>query len=71
MNKTSANLMYIAAVFRVADLSRWLAFYRDQLGFRVDFVYEGFYVGVCRDNCRIHFDARRHKRCGRPGGQQG
>jgi catechol 2,3-dioxygenase-like lactoylglutathione lyase family enzyme len=54
MNKTSANLMYIAPVFRVADIPRSLAFYRDQLGFAVDFVYEGMYAGVRRDDCRIH-----------------
>jgi catechol 2,3-dioxygenase-like lactoylglutathione lyase family enzyme len=41
MSKTSANLTYIAPVFRVTDLSRSLAFYRDQLGFTVEFVYEG------------------------------
>jgi catechol 2,3-dioxygenase-like lactoylglutathione lyase family enzyme len=55
MNKTSASLSYIAPVFRVADLSRSLAFYRDRLSFAIEFVYEGFYAGVCRDDCRIHF----------------
>ena len=54
MNETSANLTYLAPVFRVADISRSLGFYRDQLGFTVEFVYEGFYAGVCRDDCRIH-----------------
>src|SRR3974390_3615966 len=60
MSKTSANLTYIAPVFRVTDLSRSLAFYRDQLGFTVEFVYEGFYAGVCRDNCRIHLKCAAH-----------
>jgi len=54
MNKTSASLSYIAPVFRVADLARSLAFYRDRLSFAVEFVEEGFYAGVCRDDCRIH-----------------
>lgn len=54
MNRTPASLTFIAPVFPVADISRSLAFYRDQLGFAVEFVYEGFYAGVCRDNCRIH-----------------
>ena len=54
MNELSASLSYIAPVFRVADIARSLAFYCDQLSFVVEFVYEGFYAGVCRDNCRIH-----------------
>ena len=54
------SLTYIAAVFQVTDLSRSLAFYRDQLGFTVEFVYEGFYAGVCRDNCRIHLKCATH-----------
>ena len=43
------SLTYIAPVFQVADLARSLAFYRDQLGFDVAFVYEGSYADVCRD----------------------
>jgi catechol 2,3-dioxygenase-like lactoylglutathione lyase family enzyme len=54
MSATEASLSYIAPVFRVADIPRSLAFYRDQLSFVVEFVYEGFYAGVCRDDCRIH-----------------
>lgn len=46
MNKNSANLTYIAPVFRVADISRSLDFYRDQLGFTVEFCYEDFYAGI-------------------------
>ena len=44
----------IASVFRVKNLSRSLAFYRDQLGFGVEFVHESFYAGLQRDGCRIH-----------------
>ena len=54
MNKTSSSLTYIAPVFRVADISRSLAFYCDRLGFAVEFVHEGLYASVCRDDCRIH-----------------
>jgi catechol 2,3-dioxygenase-like lactoylglutathione lyase family enzyme len=54
MNQPASRLNYIAPVFRVADLSRSLGFYRDKLGFGVDFVFEGLYVGVSRDSCRIH-----------------
>ena len=54
MTEASESLSHIAPVFRVVDLSRSLAFYRDQLGFTVEFVYESFYAGVCRDGCHIH-----------------
>jgi catechol 2,3-dioxygenase-like lactoylglutathione lyase family enzyme len=54
MTEDDTSLTYIAPVLRVADLSRSLTFYRDQLGFTVEFVDEGFYAGVCRDDCRIH-----------------
>jgi len=50
------GLTYIAPVFRVADLARSLAFYRDQLGFDVAFVYEGSYAAVRRDGCHIHLN---------------
>jgi catechol 2,3-dioxygenase-like lactoylglutathione lyase family enzyme len=54
MNKGPKDLIYIAPVFQVADIARSLSFYRDQLGFGVDFVFEGFYAGVSRDGCHIH-----------------
>ncbi len=54
MNKGSENFTYIAPVLRVTDVTRSLKFYRDQLGFTVEFVYGGSYAGVCRDDCRIH-----------------
>ena len=54
MNEAPGILNYIAPVFRVADISRSLAFYREQLGFSLDFVFEGFYAGVSRDGCQIH-----------------
>lgn len=47
-------LTHIAPVFRVADLTRSLAFYRDTLGFELEFCYEGFYASVRRDGCHIH-----------------
>ena len=48
------EVTYIAPVFQVADLARSLAFYRDQHGFEVAFIYEGSYADVCRDGCHIH-----------------
>ena len=49
-----ADLAYIAPVFRVADLARSLAFYRERLGFELDFQYEDFYASVFRDGGYIH-----------------
>ena len=54
MSERPSRLSYVAPVFRVADLARSLAYYRDRLGFEVEFVYEGFYASVIRDGCRIH-----------------
>ena len=54
MNEAPRDIKSIAPVFRVADISRSLAFYREQLGFSVDFVFESFYAGLSRDGCQIH-----------------
>jgi catechol 2,3-dioxygenase-like lactoylglutathione lyase family enzyme len=54
MSSPPPTLTYIAPVFRVRDLERSLAYYRDRLGFDVEFIYEGFYAGLCRDGCHIH-----------------
>src|SRR5689334_14024084 len=60
MNEVAGRLIYIAPVFVVRDLHNSIAFYRDQLGFEIDFTYDSFYASVSRDNCHIHL------RCGRP-----
>jgi catechol 2,3-dioxygenase-like lactoylglutathione lyase family enzyme len=54
MSERSSSLNYVAPVFRVADLARSLSYYRNQLGFELEFNYEGFYAGVLRDGCHIH-----------------
>ena len=54
MNDATGRLTYIAPVLRVPDLKRSIAFYQDQLGFDLDFIYEGSYAGVSRDGCHIH-----------------
>ena len=38
----------------MTDLTRSVSFYRDQLGFALDFVYEGFYASVNRDGAHVH-----------------
>ena len=44
----------IAPQFLVDDLDRSIAYYRDRLGFTLDFVYEDFYASVSRDGFAIH-----------------
>ena len=56
MRESSSRLKYVAPVLQVADLERSLAFYRDQLGFALEFAYEGFYASVIRDGCRVHLN---------------
>ena len=49
-----SDIRYIAPVLVVGDLRRSLSYYRDKLGFEVEFIYEGFYASVLRDGCHIH-----------------
>ena len=44
----------IAPQFLVDDLDRAVAYYRDRLGFELDFIYESFYASVSRDGFAIH-----------------
>jgi len=44
----------IAPQFLVDDLDRAVAYYRDKLGFEVDFIYDSFYASVSRDGFAIH-----------------
>ena len=57
MTSAEGRLTYIAPVLRVRDLKRSLAFYRDQLGFGLDFCYEDFYASVSRDGCHLHLQS--------------
>ena len=56
MRESASRLKYVAPVLRVADLGRSLTYYRDQLGFDLEFHYEGFYASVIRDGCRVHLN---------------
>ena len=49
-----SRLTNLALVLRVNDLPRSVQFYRDQLGFEVEFNYEDFYAGMRREGCSIH-----------------
>lgn len=49
-----AEVTGIAPQFLVDDLDRAVAYYRDKLGFELDFTYESFYASVSRDGFAIH-----------------
>lgn len=49
-----SNLNHVAPVFRVTDLQRSVAYYRDKLGFEVAFNHGGFYAGVTSGGCHVH-----------------
>ena len=50
----AVRIIGIAPQFLVVDLDRAIAYYRDKLGFEVDFIYESFYASVSRDGFAIH-----------------
>ena len=56
MRESASTLKYVAPVLQVADLRRSVTYYRDQLGFNLEFDYEGFYASVIRDGCRVHLN---------------
>jgi uncharacterized glyoxalase superfamily protein PhnB len=49
-----AGLTGISPQFLVDDVSAAIAYYRERLGFGVDFCYESFYAGVSRGGVTIH-----------------
>ena len=50
----AAQITGIAPQFLVDDLDRAIAYYRDRLGFELDFTYQSFYAGVSRNGFAIH-----------------
>lgn len=52
--REGARINAIAPQFLVDDLDRALTYYRDKLGFALDFRYESFYAGIVRDGLSIH-----------------
>jgi uncharacterized glyoxalase superfamily protein PhnB len=52
--RNTAQVTGIAPQFLVDDLERAIAYYRDKLGFSLDFVYDDFYASVSRDGFNIH-----------------
>jgi uncharacterized glyoxalase superfamily protein PhnB len=52
--RSVARLTRIAPQFLVDDIDAAIAYYRDQLGFALEFKYESFYASVSRDGLAIH-----------------
>lgn len=52
--RSAAQITGIAPQFLVDDLDRAIAYYRDRLGFELDFIYQSFYAGVTRNGFAIH-----------------
>ena len=50
----AASLTGISPQFLVDDLPAAMAYYRERLGFEIEFCYESFYAGVSRDGIMIH-----------------
>ena len=50
----TARLTGIVPQFLVDDLDTAIGYYRDRLGFSLDFCYDSFYAGVSRDGFAIH-----------------
>jgi catechol 2,3-dioxygenase-like lactoylglutathione lyase family enzyme len=50
----AARLTGLAPQFLVDDIETAIAYYRDKLGFALDFKYESFYAGVSRDGLVVH-----------------
>jgi catechol 2,3-dioxygenase-like lactoylglutathione lyase family enzyme len=53
-SQRATHLTGIAPQFLVDDLDRAIAYYREKLGFELDFKYESFYAAVTRDGFAIH-----------------
>ena len=53
-SERATQLIGIAPQFLVDDLDRAVQYYRDKLGFELDFKYQSFYAAVARDGLAIH-----------------
>ena len=52
--RSAAKITGIVPQFLVDDLVRAIAYYRDRLGFELDFTYQSLYASVTRDGFAIH-----------------
>ena len=49
-----ASIEFVAPQLLVDDLSLSIAWYEQELGFRTEFVYEGFYAALSRGGATLH-----------------
>jgi uncharacterized glyoxalase superfamily protein PhnB len=63
--RSDSRVTGIAPQFLVDNLERAVAYYRDRLGFELDFTYQSFYAGVSRDGFTIHL-----KHAAKPAGER-
>ena len=55
MNETTQlNVKKICPQFLVKDILHSIEFYKNQLGFELEFLYEDFYAGIVKDGYSIH-----------------
>jgi catechol 2,3-dioxygenase-like lactoylglutathione lyase family enzyme len=54
MEPAVTTITGIAPQFLVDDLGAAIAYYRDRLGFELDFCYESFYASISRNGFSIH-----------------
>lgn len=52
--QSATQITGIIPQFLVDDLERAIAYYRDRLGFELDFTYDSFYASVSRNGFAIH-----------------
>jgi uncharacterized glyoxalase superfamily protein PhnB len=52
--RSATRIVGIVPQFLIDDLDRAVAYYRDKLGFEVEFIYDSFYASVSRDGFAIH-----------------
>jgi predicted enzyme related to lactoylglutathione lyase len=50
----SIRITGMSPQFQVTNLEKSIAFYIEQLDFKLDFLYEDFYAGICKDSYSIH-----------------
>jgi catechol 2,3-dioxygenase-like lactoylglutathione lyase family enzyme len=53
-SRSAVQITGIAPQFLVDDLDRAIAYYREKLGFGLDFEYDSFYASVSRDGFALH-----------------
>jgi predicted enzyme related to lactoylglutathione lyase len=66
---SSLTIKKMSPQFLVTDLHASIMFYTQKLGFELDFLFDDFYAGICKDGHSVHLktgtpikEERQHKR---------